>query len=959
MKRKKAARLLGILLSITLAVGNTAEVSAFAMESAGKETAFQVQPAVETEEITNAIIPDEIEEISQEEARELWREFEENTGLEAYSEPAINNSDASGYGYSALETAEQREFYNVMLETAFSFHSEYREPISRVSNGSTYYLWANFQVEKYNFTKEQLQQVVFAVDADHPEFFWITGNFSYSTINNVISYFYPRLEEDYVTVDARKEAQAKIDDNLPEFLDKIDAAKAQSASEMEMELLIHDMIADAIDYAYVEGTKTPESAGYAHSIVGVFAKEGAVCEGYAKSFQLLADYAGLESIYAVGYGNGGGHAWNLVCLEEAWYNLDVTWDDSGNGAANGGIRYLYYNCDTDSFGNHVYRPDVFPGMYDVPDTVTDAYNYYIYYDLYAREKDVESDESFEEFMKKAVNRCGERGDYLLQMKSENSSVQSQMIQRLGNSGQTVLNKVGNPQRAYRIVGGFSYTSSGGYVVYYPMICIYADSYRIPYNPDGAELSIHMVKGREEIVPSGNYTITYQDNEQVGTAQAYIIGAGTYENMFPATLEFSIIAAGITETPAISANPTSADMPTISVEPTNIKTPTVTVEPTSVVTPTVSGVPTITQMMEITAVPTLTAEPTNTKIPTITVEPTETPTPTITVKPAITEAPTITAVPTKIQGPTITTEPVHTMTPTPIVSLTVTPSQEPTKGIVTTVPTITVVVTSAITPAVTQNPSVSATRAPVNTKTPTVTKAPTNTAASMITRQPTVTQGITKAPEPILSVTAKPTNSVNPIITKSPTPVPTRSVIVPKQVTGVKFVSANSSMVVVSYSGQKQAAGYELSLYQDSKKVRTVNTTKTTYTFQKLNAGTAYSFTVRAYGDKSNDFSYGKSSKAVKVSTATKAPKISNLKKNGKQIVITWEKVGAATGYEVYMSQKKSGGYKKIAAISKVSTVKCKKKLKLNKRYYFKVRTYIKVGNKKVYSSYSKVKSKKM
>ena len=61
-----------------------------------------------------------------------------------------------------------------------------------------------------------------------------------------------------------------------------------------------------------------------------------------------------------------------------------------------------------------------------------------------------------------------------------------------------------------------------------------------------------------------------------------------------------------------------------------------------------------------------------------------------------------------------------------------------------------------------------------------------------------------------------------------------------------------------------------------------------------------------------------------------------------------------------MKTGKNGKYKKVKTITKGSTVKYTKTgLKQGKTYYFKVKAYRKVSNKKVYSSYSKVKSAKI
>lgn len=66
-------------------------------------------------------------------------------------------------------------------------------------------------------------------------------------------------------------------------------------------------------------------------------------------------------------------------------------------------------------------------------------------------------------------------------------------------------------------------------------------------------------------------------------------------------------------------------------------------------------------------------------------------------------------------------------------------------------------------------------------------------------------------------------------------------------------------------------------------------------------------------------------------------------------------MSGATGYEVFMSTKKSKGYTRIKNITKGKTVTyTKKKLTKKKTYYFKIRAYKTVKGIKVYSSYSKI-----
>lgn len=90
------------------------------------------------------------------------------------------------------------------------------------------------------------------------------------------------------------------------------------------------------------------------------------------------------------------------------------------------------------------------------------------------------------------------------------------------------------------------------------------------------------------------------------------------------------------------------------------------------------------------------------------------------------------------------------------------------------------------------------------------------------------------------------------------------------------------------------------------------------------------------------------------------PVVSVKNKAGKRAVITWKKVSGANGYVVYRATKKNGKYRAIKTIGSGKTVKyTNSKLKKGATYYYKVRAYRKVDNRKVYSAYSKVRTVKI
>ena len=100
--------------------------------------------------------------------------------------------------------------------------------------------------------------------------------------------------------------------------------------------------------------------------------------------------------------------------------------------------------------------------------------------------------------------------------------------------------------------------------------------------------------------------------------------------------------------------------------------------------------------------------------------------------------------------------------------------------------------------------------------------------------------------------------------------------------------------------------------------------------------------------------------APKIVAKPKSASIKKVKAAKKAISVIWKKVSGVKGYQVQVAtDKKFKKNKKTVNIKKQKTTKTTvKKLKAKKKYYVRVRTYKIVNGKKVYSSWSKVKSVK-
>ena len=186
------------------------------------------------------------------------------------------------------------------------------------------------------------------------------------------------------------------------------------------------------------------------------------------------------------------------------------------------------------------------------------------------------------------------------------------------------------------------------------------------------------------------------------------------------------------------------------------------------------------------------------------------------------------------------------------------------------------------------------------------------------------------------------------------------------VTAAKRVSYNT--IKINWSKVNYVTGYQVyrskGNSQNFKLLKTIKgNTILTYKDATCLTGTKYYYRVRAYTPAFNANSEseytlfsGYSNNRYAVATLTK-PAIKFLTAGKKKATVKWGRITGASGYVIYRSTKKSSGYKTVKTITKGGTVSfTNKKLKKGKRYYFKMRAYRTVSGKKVYSSYSAVKS---
>ena len=252
----------------------------------------------------------------------------------------------SGYGYQDMVNrghGEQRQaLYRELEEACRTFTTNGADAEDYIMQGSGNQYSMAFVINTRemgltNLTGEEKVEVYFTFRHDNPQYFWLSNSVLYSSSTlNVVAY------DEYADGDIRKAAL----DEIVNTAETVYQSQISDADDMYNKVLkIHDTLIGDIEYS------EDVNVAIAHSIAGAMtSRRSAVCEGYAKVMQVMMNCYGIENIYVTGLGNGGGHAWNMVGMDDGkYYWLDATWDDQ---------PYEQFQHDYFLVGNHNFTDHV-------------------------------------------------------------------------------------------------------------------------------------------------------------------------------------------------------------------------------------------------------------------------------------------------------------------------------------------------------------------------------------------------------------------------------------------------------------------------------------------------------------------------------------------------------------------------------------------------------------------------
>ena len=267
------------------------------------------------------------------------------------------------YGFEYFSTMQKGESLQALYSDIDYEVRNFHENGESVSGD---YSFATINYSDYGLTYAEAVAVWKTYHDDNPLYYWFSNSAS-STVNT-LSLF---VNEEFADGEVRTAQNQKLYEAVKDWVKTVE----NETSAYMKAMAFHDAIINTIDYAY-DGAGKPQSASWAHDVLGVFEEEGGVCESYAKTFQLLLNVCGVENIFVSGIGNREAHAWNLIKLDDGnWYWCDLTWDDNGDNLW--GLSHNYF-CATDESFLARHTPDTENGkgvnfLYGLPARAEAAY----------------------------------------------------------------------------------------------------------------------------------------------------------------------------------------------------------------------------------------------------------------------------------------------------------------------------------------------------------------------------------------------------------------------------------------------------------------------------------------------------------------------------------------------------------------------------------------------------------
>lgn len=206
-------------------------------------------------------------------------------------------------------------------------------------------------------SEDKTFEVVEMVVADHPEYFWFSGDYYYNTSGGKITSISPIYEiyDGKVSKTTIEKAKTLLNNAVSDILD--DMYAQAGSDDYSRAVWLHDRVAQIVTYEETSNDQT---------VWGALIDGKCVCAGYARAYQYLLQMAGIKAwtVLGVSYnpatGTAENHAWNLLWIDGHCIYTDVTWNDQTHGLFHLYFGRNYEDISLDHFADPTYFAEKLP-----------------------------------------------------------------------------------------------------------------------------------------------------------------------------------------------------------------------------------------------------------------------------------------------------------------------------------------------------------------------------------------------------------------------------------------------------------------------------------------------------------------------------------------------------------------------------------------------------------------------
>lgn len=327
MKKKLLSLLTSLMLACSLAAFMPQQNSVNALESTQSQTAVQQKEHQVKGEVVEE--HDDFKLVKLDDSvEEKCSDMAAQTGINATPSSSFVAATSTKYGYNAIggysNGSKRQSYYNALYNTLLSFWNQTIDNTSETYEG--YYIIRTVNFANYGLSLTEAVQTYAVLRHDNPSFYFTSATMvAYSGSSIAIL-----MPSEY----NGKSTRASIQNSIITYADKLRAKINDNYTNYYKALVLNNALVSDLTYALESDGKTPSKAQWAHNVYGPSSYRKGVCEAYAKMFQMVMNMANVESVYVIGTGQGGGHAWNMVKLDNGYYYYyDSTWNDTARTTA--------------------------------------------------------------------------------------------------------------------------------------------------------------------------------------------------------------------------------------------------------------------------------------------------------------------------------------------------------------------------------------------------------------------------------------------------------------------------------------------------------------------------------------------------------------------------------------------------------------------------------------------------